>query len=147
MNSIQIDSILKRNCHTKEYFKGVYSSNNIPLLAKYPHCFIANTDKKGTRGEHWVAFFVKNEKNIEYFDSYAEKPNEDITIYLSNFLEIKMNNHTIQSPFSDSCGHFCVYFIFNRCIGLGFKEIVKNLLNSKNTIDLMLKFFVSLLIK
>jgi hypothetical protein len=147
MNSIQIDSILKRNCHTKKYFKGVYSSNNIPLLEKYPHCFIANTDKKGTRGEHWVAFFVNNEKNIEYFDSYAAEPNEDITKYLSNFLEIKMNNYKIQSPFSDSCGHFCVYFIFNRCIGINFREIIKNLLNSKNTIDLMLKFFVSLLIK
>lgn len=147
MNSIQIDSILKRNCHTKKYFKGVYSSNNIPLIKIFPHCFIANTDRKGTRGEHWVAFFVNSDKNIEYFDSYAEQPNDDISKYLSNFLEIKINTHSIQSPFSDSCGHFCVYFIFNKCIGKSFKEIIKNLLNSRNKIDLLVKFFVSLLIK
>lgn len=147
MNSVQINSILKNNCHTKKYFKGVYSSNNIPLFKNHPHCFIANTDRKGTRGEHWVAFYVNNDKHVEYFDSYAEEPNEDISKYLSNYLEIKMNNHKIQSPFSDSCGHFCVYFIFNKCIGISFKEIIRNLLNSKNTIDLLVKFFVNLLIK
>lgn len=147
MNSKQIESILKRNCHTKKFFKGVYSSNNIPHFKTYPHCFVANTDRKGTYGEHWVGFFIKDDKNAEYFDSFGEDPNVDIIKFLSNFSKVNINNRTIQSYFSDSCGQYCIYYIFNKCIGIRFIEIIKNLLKSKRTSDFLVKYFVQLLVK
>lgn len=146
MNANQIENTLKRNCHTKKYFKGVYSSNNIPQFKTFPHCFVANTDRKGTYGEHWVGFFIKDEKNAEYFDSFGEDPNVDITKFLSKFLKVDINNRAIQSPFSDSCGHYCIYYIFNKCKGIRFIEIIKNLLKTK-TSDFLVKYFVKLLVK
>lgn len=146
MNSNQLDRILGKNYYTKKYFKGVYSSNNIPTYKIFPHCFVANTDKKGTFGEHWVGFFIKDDKNAEYFDSYGEDPNRDITKFLSNFSKVNLNNRSIQSPFSDSCGHYCVYYIYNKCKGISFIEIIKNLLSSK-TSDSLVKYFVKFLTK
>jgi hypothetical protein len=147
MNSFQLEKILKGNCHTKKYFIGVYSSNNIPLPKKFPSCFIANTDKKGNIGEHWVSFFVKDKENIEYFDSLGEKPNADISEYLSNFPKVNLSYYKIQSPFSDSCGHYCVYFIVNKCLGIKFNTIIKTLLDTKRYADLLVKYFIQLLLK
>ena len=147
MNSLQIDKILKGNCHSKKYFIGVFSSNNIPLHSIYPHCFIANTDKKGTKGQHWVAFYVKNSELIEYFDSFGDKPNSDIANYLANYSKIKSNKEEIQSVFSNSCGFYCIYFIINKCLGVKFDTIIKTLLRTKNHSDLLVKFFVKYLLE
>ena len=142
MNSMQIENILKRNCHTKKYFTGVYSSNTIPKLKKFPYCFVANTDKAGTVGDHWISCYVKNSKTVEYFDSFGEKPNEDLTKYLSNFNKIKLNKYRIQHPSSDSCGFYCIYFIVNKCLGVKFKTIIKTLYETRAMSDMLVKFFV-----
>jgi hypothetical protein len=147
MNSHQIENILKNNCHTKKYFKGVFSSNNIPAYDKYPYTLVANTDKKGTVGEHWVSIFVKNNKQIEYFDSLGEEPNSDISKYLSHFENIKKNRYEIQSPFSDACGYYCIYFILNKSFGVDFKTILRTLLSTKNKNDILVKFLVENIMK
>ena len=142
MNSFQISNILRRNCRTAKYFIGVFSSNNIPQLKKFPCCFVANTDKAGQIGEHWVSFFVKNSKSIEYFDSLGEPPNNDISKYLSKFKKIKLNKYQIQQPMADSCGHYCIYFIVNKCVGVKFNTIIKTLYKTRAMSDLLVKFFV-----
>jgi hypothetical protein len=142
MNSLQIENILKNNCHTQKYFRGVFSSNNIPFYDKYPYTLVANTDKKGTVGEHWVSIFVKNHRSVEYFDSLGDEPNSDISKYLSNFENIKLNRYKIQSPFSDTCGYYCIYFILNKSLHVKFKIIITTLLSTKNNNDALVKYLV-----
>ena len=112
------------------------------MLKKYPFCFVANTDKEGTNGEHWVSCFVKNKKSIEYFDSLGEEPNQDLKNYLSNFSKIKKSKYRIQNPFSDSCGYYCIYFIVNKCLGIKFNTIIETLVKTRAISDLLVKFFV-----
>jgi hypothetical protein len=142
MNSLQIDKLLKNNCHTKKYFKGVFSSDNIPLFDKYPYMLVANTDKEGTAGEHWISIFVKDHRKAEYFDSLGEEPNSDITKYLSNFKNIKMSRYKIQFPFSDVCGYYCIYFLLNKSFNVKFETIINMLKGAKNTNDIIVKSFV-----
>jgi hypothetical protein len=147
MNSLQIENILKNNCHTKKYFKGVFSSNNIPLFEKYPYSLVANTDRQGTVGEHWVCIFVKNKNDAEYFDSLGENANSDISKYLSNFENVKQNRYKIQLPFSDSCGYYCIYFILNKSLNIDFNTIIRTLLSTKNKNDTLVKIFVHTIMK
>lgn len=144
MNSKQVEAVLKTAKPTKKCFLGVFSSNNIPIKTKhhYPHCFVANTDKSGNVGEHWVAFFVKSKEHCEYFDSLGEKPNSDISTYLNSYSKIQINDRVLQLPFSDACGHYCIYFLLSRCSGSSYCEIVDTLYKTRSMSDYLAKSFV-----
>lgn len=142
MNSLQISQILKNNKITKKYFKGVFSSNNIPLFTTFPHCFIANTQRMGLSGEHWVALYVKNRDHIEYFCSLALPVNEDLKKYLSQFKYKTLNCKRLQSLFANTCGPYCIFYLIYRCLGKSFENIIKYLFSLPN-IDLFVKSFVT----
>lgn len=130
MNNLQISTILSNNRITKPSFKGVFSSNNIPIFSHYPHCFVANTDRMGYKGTHWIACYCPSRLSIEYFDPLGERPNTDLQKYLSRFPFKLYNTYQIQSPFSSTCGHYCIYFLLMRCNRISFKESI-NILKTK----------------
>ena len=111
MNSLQIDSILSKNHHTKKLFRGVYGSDTIKQFHTYPYTIVVNTQKISQPGEHWVGIYVKNANDIEYFDSFGEAPNKEIQKFTNNFKNIKINSKKLQSDFDNSCGPFVIYFI------------------------------------
>lgn len=143
MNSRQLETILKNNKITKKYFLGIFSSDNIPRHKKYPHCFVANTDRAGTLGEHWVACYVHDSNHIEYFDSLGDGPNKDLSAHLNQYDKILINDKQIQFPFSDVCGHYCVYFLVSRCSGISYCETMETLYKTRAMSDLLVKSFVS----
>ena len=142
MNARQLETILKNTKITNKYFIGVFSSDTIPKIKKYPHCFVANTDKQGTIGEHWVAFYVPDKNTIEYFDSLGDYPNPNISAFLNQFDKILINEKQIQFPFSDVCGHYCVYFLVSRCSGISYCETMDILYKTRAMSDLLVKQFV-----
>ncbi|KAL3076222.1 hypothetical protein niasHT_038359 [Heterodera trifolii] len=84
----QLEIILKRLHPTKNKFIGVFPSDRIPKrVSKFPHCMVVNTDKEGTRGEHWVACYALSHRRVEYFDSLGEHPNPYLAAYLNTFKE------------------------------------------------------------
>nr|CAD2207669.1 unnamed protein product [Meloidogyne enterolobii] len=113
----------------KHKFIGVFSSNNIPPSVKKKNfCFIANTMRKGTRGEHWIACYSDKADTIEYFDSFAEEPNCEMRrSLLSNYSNVKQNRFVLQSPFSDTCGHYCICFLVLRSLYGTFSEVLQKL--------------------
>ena len=116
MNSIQLENLLKKYKPLKNKFLGVFSSNNIPNKeCTRPFCFIVNNMRKGTVGEHWIACYSDNPSTVEYFDSFAEEPNCDMRqSMLGRFPIVKQNKFSLQSPLSDTCGHYCIYFLILR---------------------------------
>jgi hypothetical protein len=145
MNSNQIKNILQNNRFSKIIFKGVYPSNNIPSFNEYPYCLIANTDRYGEPGTHWVAIYAKNNYNVEYFDSFGEEPNKDISLYLQQFKHIDKNKSRIQSIYDNSCGAHVIYYIIKKCQGKSLKNILSDLNSPFN--DSLVKLFVYNLIK
>ncbi|KAL3076968.1 hypothetical protein niasHT_031225 [Heterodera trifolii] len=149
MNSAQIDMLLRRMRVTSGKFIGVYPSDKIPLvlerqkrLRRYPHCMVVNTDREGTRGEHWIACYVPCAKRIEYFDSLGAAPNPDLSAYLNKFQHVQVNTHQIQFLSSDACGHFCVYFLASRCSGTPFCDVVETLRKTRGMADWLVKWYV-----
>jgi hypothetical protein len=140
MNSLQIKKILQNNRYSNTCFKGVYPSNNIPTFSDFPYCLIANTDRYGEPGTHWIGIYVKNSNKAEYFDSFGEEPNKDISTYLKQFKNVDKNNSKIQSIYDNSCGAHVIYFIMQKCQGKQFKNIIDELNNPYS--DAFVKLFV-----
>ena len=131
----------------KGKFIGVFPSDKIPKRKSYPYCMIVNTTKDGTRGEHWAACYVPNIKNIEYFDSLGELPNNDLSTYLDKFKHVLLNKKIIQFPTTDTCGHFCVYFLLSRCSGIPYCKVMETLYKTRAIADWLVKGFVRTLVR
>ncbi len=102
-------------------FLGVFPRDMVPSH-RGDGCLIANTDTSSEKGTHWVAMY--RDKSLgEYFDSYGVVPFANKFLG-KNFLH---NKTVLQSPYSDVCGHYCLYFLYYRCRGYLLDEIVQNL--------------------
>jgi len=106
---------------------------------------VVNEDPAKEIGSHWVAIYAKNNEHVFYFDSYGDEPNKLIKNYLNkNFKKITRNVIRIQNVFSNSCGHFCIYFIYLMCLNLNFDSIIK-LMSNVDNIDIIVRIFVELI--
>ena len=44
MNTLEIDTLLKKHPHSRPVFKGVYDRNRLPRLLSVPSALVGNTD-------------------------------------------------------------------------------------------------------
>jgi Ulp1 family protease len=120
-------------------FKGVFSSDQLPELTKQVSpkddivAVILNTDPSHKKGKHWVSLFIdtKNDKSVEYYDSFGEDPPKLIEKDLkkliekldpSTYLKYKINRIVHQRTDSDTCGYHAMMFLVSRMEGKPFKE-------------------------
>ena len=115
MNTIQIDHILRRQLPN---FLGVYARNRLPRGLKKRHSFslIANTDPDNKNGQHWIAIYVDESDNGEYYDPFGFPP---IHQSFENFLKKRCsqwiyNRVVVQHPFSTVCGQHCIVYLILR---------------------------------
>ena len=127
MDNIQILKILKKHHKTFKCFIGCVPSDAIPVSDHYPYGVVVNTDDSTKPGRHWVAIFVPNSQTVEYFDSFAMVPNQNISKYLSKFKYKYENKKELQSILADTCGEFSIYYIVKRCSGHTFEAILNEL--------------------
>lgn len=136
MNTRQIVAVLKRDPITKPIFQGVFPSDQLPnKIKRYPAAFVANVDPKGRPGSHWCAFYFTQDEMGELFDFYGLKP-QDYSQHFLQFLETNShhwtyNHQDLQSLTSNVCGHYCLYYVINRCRNVLMKAIVNRF--GKNT--------------
>lgn len=123
MNSKEIRKILLR--HLGSSFMGVYARNTLPNRVTIPAAIVCNTDKDTETGEHWVAFYIDLNRNLEYYDSYGLPP---IHKEFYDFLKSQSNKWTwnskcVQKPDSTVCGEHCIFYLIHKFRGLTLKEI------------------------
>ena len=125
MNSKDLDLILNEDTIVSRYFHGVFAYNELPQkVNSYPACYIVNTGKSDTKGEHWVAVYFENKGFADYFDSYGIPPFGLIYDFVrTNASTVHYNKIWLQSPRSSVCGLYCVYFLHFRARGLPMRVI------------------------
>lgn len=133
------EEILKTNSFVRKVFGGVYTSDKLPrLVNNYPKAYVVNVDPSTRPGSHWVAFYFASSENGEFFDSLGQR-SESYTSSFVLFLDRNCsqwtyNNRTLQSPFSNVCGKYCIYYLIYRCRRLEMSVIThkfrKNLINN-----------------
>lgn len=82
-------------------------------------CCIVNTDPSTKPGKHWVAFFLGPHGKLEFFDSYGRPPTHfgfPIACSMLDTSTFEYNTLAIQADSSSVCGHYCIVFLFLRCL-------------------------------
>lgn len=114
---------------------GVFPSDKIPDIRKFPCALVLNTDKHDEKGSHWLAVYIQDQRTLEFFDSFGLPPDvygEDITRFIKRYCRIQWNKIPLQSLTSNVCGQYCIYFIVKRSQGHCMKSIIHLLSKKKN---------------
>ena len=128
-------------------FKGVFSLDTLPPIESNMS-FIFNTDVANLPGTHWVAVYVKH-GSVYFFDSYGRTiKNFGINFqrHIKNFAkdyEINIDSRLLQSPFSDSCGYWCVFYIFCKTCDIDgfYKYFSENLNFNEEILNYFFQYF------
>lgn len=143
MNSKEISKVLRSFAHTKNKFRGVFATENIPTDKRnLPYGFVANTDPSWLPGKHWVAVYVNTDEKVEFFDSFGRRPMNSSLKKLCG-RDYIFNERILQSPLSTVCGQYCIYFLYKRCTGKSFKNIMKCFTRNTRRNDAFVTNFVN----
>jgi len=127
MDTAQIEHLLQKDPFMQDVFAGVYPRDRLPRVIKnYPSAYVCNTDPHTANGEHWVAIYVDQDGHGDYFDSFGLPP---MYARFVNFMNTHCtlwtwNEKQLQELTSHVCGHYCVFFLMQRCRGLTMNTIV-----------------------
>jgi len=147
MNTRQISAVLQTDSSTKQAFQGVYPSDVLPeTIEHYPAAFVANVDPSGQPGSHWCAFYFTKDKRGEFFDSYGQQPKQYTQAFQDflyrNSVVWTYNAKSLQSLDSNVCGHYCLYYLLNRCRNISMKAIVDRFSSNTKLNDAFVHRFI-----
>ena len=95
MNTLEINTLLKKHPHSRPVLNGVYARNRLPRLLSVPSVLVGNTDKDHPMGQHWIAIYIDANSRGEYYDPTGRPPHESAYV---NF----MNKHCLHCTYRSS---------------------------------------------
>ena len=142
MNTLEIDTLLKKHPHTRPVFKGIYARNRLPILLNVPSALVGNTDPDHRMGQHWVSIYIDANSKGEHYDPTGIPPY--LRVYV-NFM--KKHSHTwtyntvrVQEEGSTVCRHHWIVYLIHRCAGHSMTDVTRLLENPVEATDLVKKF-------
>ena len=147
----ELNKILEKNSVTNNIYLGAYPACIFPKTKKNRYSWISNTDYHGENGQHWVCWFVDNNK-LSFFDSYGRRP-DDLTLpvnfqmYAKKFKLVQFSERRIQKWNSVTCGYFCIHFIYVLSLGLDYQSFLDEYsqTNRKFNDDVVIEFVNSII--
>lgn len=120
MKGTEVADFLRLNPYTSLAFQGVYPVDRLPPRVGYPCAIVINTDTVDGAGEHWTAVYIDSFEVGYHFDSLGLLPLHPFVIEFLNAHTVKwsQNSQPVQSVFSEKCGYFCLYFLYQKCRGV-----------------------------
>ena len=112
MNSRELESLLAKALPAHVKFYGVCARDQLFTIEMFPACCVTNTDVVRSDGIHWVAFYFASPSCIEFFDSFGLSP-AYYGLNIARSLHC-VNSRQLQSDYSSTCGHWCIYFLVAR---------------------------------
>jgi hypothetical protein len=93
--------------------------NKLPKKIRKYESGIVNLDNYDSGGTHWTAY-IKNGKNITYFDSYGDlRPPSELLSYFHSDKKhniINYNYDNYQKFTRTNCGQLCLKFLYNNML-------------------------------
>ena len=146
MKASELNEFMFGNKATNRYFLGTFPACDMPVAIE--DCsFISNTHDHLLPGEHWNAWFFKNNRLL-FMDSFGRSPtHKDFPVYYRNYAEhfnYEYNTVAIQGFDSINCGLFCLHFLYLISYGLDFNFFLNlySLDTNKND-DVVVSFYNS----
>ena len=139
MNTYQLMEALWSHANTRHRYGGVRAIDDLPLQAVHrpQHVWIINTDVLGGSGEHWVMVYLPLERNqaCEFYDSNGQAPTDYHPalerFMLRNAPDYVYSTQCWQSPGTEFCGHYCLYWAQYRCLGYTYSYLMEK--HTENT--------------
>lgn len=140
MDTSEIDNALQHIVG----FQGTKASNSLPEQFEKPAFFVVNTQRWDERGEHWVVMHFLLNNAAEYFDPFGLPALlSDHEQYLKRHAtRYVYNSTTLQSPYTSSCGLFCIMFVRLRAAGHTYADIVELFTTNLPRNERMLRFLL-----
>lgn len=136
MNTLQLECVLHYDPYLHSYALGVFSRDHLPIVTRYPCCFILNTDRSGHDGTHWLAIFIDVRRRWEFFDSYGYPP----SFYGLTLKHYNVNR--LQSSSSLVCGQYCLMYLMYRCRGFNLSDFSHLFYNDFHVNDVFVYNFI-----
>ena len=142
MNTLEIDTMLKKHPHSRPVFKGVYARKRLLRLLSVPSVLVGNTDPDHPMGQHSVAIYIDANSKWEYYDPTGRPP--FLRAYV-NFM--KKHCHTwiyntirVQEEGSTVYGHHCIVYLIHRCAGHTMTDVTRLFENHMEATTIVKKF-------
>jgi hypothetical protein len=138
MQGSEFEQYITKFPFLKKHFLGIYSIDNLPKVIKYRQFCICNTDKSSESGQHWFCFLKNSNYQLECFDSLGitiEKKEKLLKYCSFSYVkELKYNETAFQSPDSNTCGLFTIYFLIERMhnLDLTFNELLEEIFDEES---------------
>ncbi len=151
MKAYELRNAIKSDLGLMLTIAGIYASDKLPcfVLHSLPYGFIANTDTLGNPGKHWVAFYMDENGQGEFFDSLGKPPQhycEQFKTFLTErCASIVYNARTLQGIDSVLCGQYCLYYLANRCRGATMEDILSQFTDNTSVNDMIVDQYVKLM--
>jgi hypothetical protein len=146
MNTLEINTLLKKHPHFRPVFKGVYARNRLPRLLSVPSALVGNTDPDHRLGQHWIAIYIDANSKGEYYEPTG-RPHL-LRVYV-NFMRKhcyswNYNTVRVQEEGSTVCGHHCIVYLIHRCAGHSITDITRLLENPMEATTIVQNFVLLL---
>ena len=128
-------ALCQRACSDPEihrFFGGVFPSDILPRRKLRFSQYVTNLDPHTKPGAHWIAVHFSH--NVAYyFDSYENAPtNSNILSFLERNADSTMYNRAcFESKVTNTCGHYCRYFLRRYARGLNLDNLSKKKKNER----------------
>jgi hypothetical protein len=131
MNTLEIDTLLKKHPHSRPVFKGVYARNRLPRLLNIPSSLVGNTDPDHRMWQHWVAIYIDANSRGEYYDPTGRQPDESAYVNFMNkhCVHWTYNTVRVQEEGSIVCGLHWIFYLIHRCAGHSMTDVTRLLEN------------------
>lgn len=121
MNTYEIDDFVDTfgPKELKKCYHGTFPSSHLPEPRLLPFSIIFNNQTSDLDGQHWMAIWIDIARRGYVFDSFGRIPQYRIQKFMNKHcIRWSYNNKQVQRLTSNSCGLFCLHYIFNRLLQL-----------------------------
>jgi len=145
MDNIEIEKYVNNIPSMKEKFNGIYDKTNIESIRNFkkkPAIILYTETEKGVG--HWVAMYLKN--TSEFYDPLGQAPNkysqefENVLIKCNG--KYSYSTFPTQGPTSTYCGIFVLCYLYLRCNGISYENVISMFTNNFSTNDEIAKTFL-----
>ena len=108
------------------------------MIKQNPWILVCNASPSSSEGTHWFTLFKDGSEQMELLDSLGCSPAiYDLQLFMQNqgVSKCVYNSLRIQDVRSSVCGHYCVYFTHQKCLGNSIDNIVERFSVDNHTVN------------